>query len=412
MVITKEVEVKWYHMTKKHYEDLGYIFTKTHGLFTVPIEHLYKGSVTKIEVKCDYCGITFTRRYADHTYIQNKQIVKKDACKKCGAQKTKDSLTSRYGVGSMFELEEYRDKAKATFMDRYGVDNAFAIDGVVEKIKATTLERYGVESYTQTEEYRIKSAKTSMERYGVDNPSKNKDVIQKIKDVQFDKYEMFYSQTDECKERLKQTSLDKYGVENPFQSQEVKDRIVEFNLETYGDHPMRIESIREDRIRKMVQTKHRNGTAQSSRQQDYIAQIIGGDINFPVDNIMLDIKLDDNTFVEYDGSGHNLSVQFGDITKEDFEIKEMRRKYFLINKGWREIRIISNKDFIPSDEVLKQMIDGAIVYLNSGHSWIKYNINEELLICSQYEKSYNFGVLRRIKKEDIIEDILNENIII
>ena len=401
-MLSKEVEVSWYYKTRKHYEDLGYIYTKQYDKFTVPIEHLHEGSATLVEVQCDYCGKVFTRRYCDHTYIINKEIVNKDACKDCGRNKSKDGLIEKYGVNSPFESEYIRNKAKDTFMERYGVDNPFEIPEVIEQIKQTNLEKYGVEYYTQTDEYKERVVETNIQKYGVDNPSKNDDIKRKIKNVQIEKYGRWYSQTNEYKQKYKQTCLDRYGVENSFQSEDVKDKIIDFNMNKYGvPHPMMDKNIARKRIKKMVITKYKNGSGVSSRQQDYIAKLVKGDINYPVDGLSLDIRINQNTFIEYDGSGHDLRVQHNEMTREEFDLKEIKRKYFLISQGWREIRIISTKDLLPSDNVLLELIHNSLDYLNEGHSWIKIDIDSNKLICSQYEKDYNFGELRKITEKDL-----------
>ena len=397
MLISKEVEVKWCYQTREHYENLGYIYTKQFDKFIVPIEHLHKGSTALVEVKCDYCERIFTRRYADHTFIINREITNKDACKDCYVAKSKDGLISKYGVDTPFAVKEIREKTKQTFLDRYGVDNPFEIEGMQEQIKQTNLEKYGVEYYTQTDEYKIISKQTNLGKYGVDNPSKCPEIIDKIKDVQFEKYGMFYSQTDEFKEKYKNTCMEKYGVENSFQSEEVKNKIVDFNMNTYGvSHPMKDKNIAKKRIKKGMKTKYRNGTAPSSRQQEYIGKLFNGEVNFPVDNIWLDIKLNNTTFLGYDGSGHELRVSIGGMSQEKFDNEEMRRKYFLASKGWREIRIISKKDLLPSDIVIRHLVEYSMKYLDSGHSWIKFDIDNNKIICSQYEKTYDFGDLRKI----------------
>lgn len=53
MIISKMVKVKWHHMTRKHYESLGYKWTKQYDEFEVKVEDLSKGSNVKIQAKCD-----------------------------------------------------------------------------------------------------------------------------------------------------------------------------------------------------------------------------------------------------------------------------------------------------------------------------------------------------------------------
>ena len=89
-------------------------------------------------------------------------------------------------------------------------------------------------------------------------------------------------------------------------------------------------------------------------------------------------------------------VKMHTMTQEEFYKRQMRRNYYLSRKGWKQIRIISLKDFLPQDEVVIEMINSAMKYLNSGRHWIEYYIDEGQLICSQYKTNYNYGQLRKI----------------
>lgn len=417
MILSKEVEVRLSSANISYYENLGYqipreksksktnkgnLIVSKGTKIIIKAEHLPPKSHTKIKIQCDYCGTTFDRDYCDHTYIIEKESIRKDACQECGKKKFHETMNLKYGVTSPFELSEVREKTKETFIEKYGVENPFELESVKEQIKQTNLEKYGVEFYTQTEEYKERVIRTNLERYGVDNPSKNEDVLKKIKDIHNERFGMYYSQTDEFKEKYKNTCMEKYGVENSFQSEEVKNKIVDFNMNAYGvSHPMKDKNIAKKRIKKGMKTKYRNGTAPSSRQQEYIGKLFNGEVNFPVDNIWLDIKLNNTTFLEYDGSGHELRVSIGGMSQEKFDNEEMRRKYFLASKGWREIRIISKKDLLPSDIVIRHLVEYSMKYLDSGHSWIKFDIDNNKIICSQYEKTYDFGDLRKITEEDL-----------
>ncbi len=65
-LITKTVMVKWNSKTKRHYEDLGYLYTKIGDEFEVKIEDLTKGSNVKVNCKCDGCGKDLTWSYNDY----------------------------------------------------------------------------------------------------------------------------------------------------------------------------------------------------------------------------------------------------------------------------------------------------------------------------------------------------------
>jgi len=175
-----------------------------------------------------------------------------------------------------------------------------------------------------------------------------------------------------CKSnRAKQTSLEKYGV----------------------DYPLKNKDIRT----KMRKTLYENGTAPCSKQQKYLHNFYGGELNYPIKTLSLDIAYPkDKLYIEYDGGLHKGSVIFGNITEDEFEKKERNRTYGLMRSGWKEIRIISAHDYLPSDKVLSKMLLSAKEYLSKGHHYIKFDIDNSVVINSQNTSEYNFGVLRKI----------------
>ena len=415
MLLSKEVEVTVNYKNIERYLEKGYEFdtfinkdgklsVKRNTKIMVKVKDLDPKSSSFVRYKCDYCGKENEIKYCDYMkHYPDGNKIDKDACKKCGVLKVQEKLTEKYGVNSPFALEEVRKKRDKTVKEKYGVDNVFQLQEVKDKAKETTLEKYGVEWYTQTGEYKARYLETCIDKYGVDNVSKSPGIIDKIKQSQIEKYGMLYAQTDEFKERYKNTCLDKYGVENLFQADFVKDKIIEYNIKNYGvKHPMKVESIKNARLEKMVVTKYRNGTGQSSRQQDYLHSLYGGELNYPLDKSLLDIAfLEEKVCCEYDGSGHALSVNFGEYTKEEFESKEMRRKYYLFSRGWKEFRIISNNDYLPFDDVLLKMKEISLKWFEKGHRWIKFYVDEDKYETSEGFKEFDYGKLRKIKEEDL-----------
>ena len=147
-------------------------------------------------------------------------------------------------------------------------------------------------------------------------------------------------------------------------------------------------------------TFYENGTAPCSKEQSYINNLLKGKLNYPISNCSLDIAFpDEKIYIEYDGGGHNLSVKLNSITQKEFNKKEMKRNYFLMQKGWKSIRIISLKDKIPSDEKLIEMFNYAKQYLSTGRHYIKFDIDNQNTITSQFTIQYDFGILRAIKTE-------------
>lgn len=215
----------------------------------------------------------------------------------------------------------------------------------------TLMEQYGATSPFSFERTREKSRQTNLERYGVE----------------------YAIGSDEIREKAHKTVQDRYGVDNVFQSEEIKEKISE--------------------------AFYKSGTQKCSKQQLYLSNLLGGKINYPVGGCNLDILLEDNIACEYDGGGHSLCVKLGSVTAKDFNDTERRRELFLKSKGFSIIRIISEDDFLPEDTIIFKMVDEAKAYLKTGHSWINFNINEKKVVCREFNRKYDFGNLRQIRKE-------------
>ena len=81
-LISKTVMVKWHGKIRKHYESLGYVYTKKGDEFEVSIEDLTKGSHVKVDCKCDGCGKDLTLAYK--SYISQAKEDGKTYCCTCG----------------------------------------------------------------------------------------------------------------------------------------------------------------------------------------------------------------------------------------------------------------------------------------------------------------------------------------
>jgi len=243
---------------------------------------------------------------------------------------------------------------------------------------------------------------TNLDKYGVKNPMQ----VVEFKNKQYSNNYLKYgaqhnSQFEGRNEKCVQTSLEHYGCENPMQNIEVKNKLKQTFLKIFGvDNPLKSLEIRE----KMNKTLNKNGTAPTSRQQIYVNSILKGELNYPEGHCLLDIAFpEDKLYVECDFGGHNLQVKIGKITQDEFNKKERVRSIVLNRKGWKEIRIISCKDKLPSDLMIFYILQFAKSYLSTGHTWIKFDIDNNKVITSQYEKQFKFGKLRKIRKKDIEE---------
>lgn len=361
MLLTKEVEILVYKNKFKHYKGLGYFIpfkeTSERVNIVVKIEDTPKTSSVLIKIKCDYCDEEYYTTFQKYNKLK-KDIINKDACKKCFSKKVQESNIIKYGVACSLYIPEIRNKVDKILIDKYGYINPFNNKEIQDNIKKQWKDKYNVENPSQIDYIKEKRKITFIEKFGCENPSQN----------------------EEIKQKKIQTCLKNYGVNNPTQCPEIVDKV---------------------RIA-FLQTMDKNNLIAYSKNQKYLNELLKGNLNYLFDRSFLDIAFpNEMIYLEYDGSGHDLSVRLNTISKEDFKSKEQRRYYSLKNRGWKMIRIISLKDKLPYDFKLIEMITYAKEYLNLGRSWIKFDIDNSKVINSQGEFDYDFGKLRKIKKEDL-----------
>lgn len=378
MLLTKETETTWHYSNKEWFESKGFKFTKYGDIIRVKIEDLPEGSSASVEVLCDYCMENIIpKQYKTYINQNKKSNIQKDCCRECFSLKVVESNLIKYGVGNLFQLDEIKEKSKQTNINKLGVAFPMQSEQVMGKSKQTCLEKYNTERPSQSYIIHQKMEETMLDRYGVKN----------------------YAQTEDYQIKYKNTHLERYGVENPMFSEMIKKKVRDTNLKRYGfSNP----SQNLDILTKQRKSLYENGNTPTSAQQKYLHCVLNGELNYPVGNCNIDIAfINEKIALEVDCSGHNLEVLHGQITQEEFDKKHVRRSYFLMRQGWREIRIISIKDRLPSDSTIISMIDYAKQYLNSGHHWLKFDIDNSKVITSQFEKDYDFGKLRKITKKDL-----------
>ncbi len=79
------IKIRWVGANRKHYENLGYKFTKYNDFFEVQLEHLLKCSNVKVKVICDYCGKEYETTY--NHYLEGISKNNKNACSSCRSKK-------------------------------------------------------------------------------------------------------------------------------------------------------------------------------------------------------------------------------------------------------------------------------------------------------------------------------------
>ena len=182
------------------------------------------------------------------------------------------------------------------------------------------LQKYGVEYGGQVEGSIKKREKTCIEKYGVSHALKTK----------------------ESQNKSKLTCIAKYGVDSFTKTNEFRKQAKEYFK--------------------------KSNIITCSKQQKHIADILNIPTNIYFHGYYLDMVYNDNIDIEYDGSGHNLSVKHGDLSQEDFDKRERKRYAVIHNYGMKTITILGNeRDILPKDEILLKDILNGIEYLNNSN---------------------------------------------
>lgn len=202
------------------------------------------------------------------------------------------------------------------------------------------------------------------------------------------------SWSDEARQKRVNTNIKKYGTEYTLSNKEVRDKIKNTNLLKYGDeNPMRNNEVKNKNRNSRINGELNNKGIPVSRQQKYFHDVLGGEINYPVDRLYLDIAFpENNIYIEYQGSGHDLSIQLNKISANEFDKKEMKRYYFLKNRGWKMIEIISKSDHVPAKEKILEMISYAKEKLKES-SYIVFDIDNFKVKTEGSWIDYDFGDL-------------------
>ena len=238
-------------------------------------------------------------------------------------------------------------------------------------------------------------------RYGVKRALQSEKFLNAFKNTCTERYGEFYGR--QFAEKAFEIFRERTGYDFPSQSPEVREKIIRSYIDHYGvDNPNQVPEVRE----KLSKTLYANSSQKVSKQQRFINDLYQGILNFPVKYYNVDICLpNDNLIIEYDGGGHMLNVITGRETMEEYVRKEIIRNEVIKSEGYKQIRIISSKDLLPSDSTLLQMLEEAKHYfsLYPQHSWIEFNIDTSTVRNAEHKDGipYSFGSLRTIKDKDI-----------
>lgn len=387
MLLNKKIKVQWSSKNRKHYEDLNYKFTKVKDEFEIFQDQLPRFSKVQVDVECDYCKTIFSKRYINYISEKEKSLVNKDCCKGCSLLKNKEIFIKKYGVDNPNKCKQIREKTKQTNLERYGTEYVLSNKDVREKIKQTNLERYGTEYAVNNNEIRLKIENTNLKKYNSKTPLKDKEVQEKIKRTNLQRYGVEYGirtenainnrykkrTYEDAKFARENTTMERYNVKNVFQNKEIKDKIKQTNLKKYGvENPSQNKEIKEKQIESWCKSIFKNETGPCSKQQKYLHDLLGGELNYPVSKCLLDIAFpDEMIYIEYNGGGHYAWSTEDEVEKTDLN----RYRYLKDNYGWKLIKIIAKKDKLPTDEQIIKLIEESKFKLRNGLNWIEINFD-------------------------------------
>lgn len=130
LVENQLVEVKWNNLTKRWYEDRGYVFTKQYDTFYVRPEDLTPSTRRKVKVECDCCGKIYELAYAD--YLKNIESGGYVACNSCKGKKIGNTVIQKYSKSAMDYFYNY---CKERGYTPISTDKTYTgVDGTVEFI--------------------------------------------------------------------------------------------------------------------------------------------------------------------------------------------------------------------------------------------------------------------------------------
>jgi len=209
VIVSEYVDVKISSSNFNWYKEKGYVFSKN-DIIKVKVSDLTHGSSTRIDVKCEVCGVVKTIQVNNY----NNQLKKHNfyACQKCNSKKCVLTSIDRYGCSfPFFQNLESIKKTKETLMRKYGVDNISKVDFIrydrhllmkenTQDYNNIIQEKYGM-NVSKLDWVKDKKKQTTMKNYGVENPTQNSKIFEKAqitgKKIKLHKLGLYYRGTYE-----------------------------------------------------------------------------------------------------------------------------------------------------------------------------------------------------------------------
>ena len=181
MIIDKIIKIKINAKNYKNYKDKGYIFGKCGEEIEANVEDLPINSHTKINCKCDNCGVEKKITYGN--YNLHKKLHNIYTCYKCCNIKGKLTDDIKYGCDHR-STKEFKEKCNKTILEKYGSKEDYSnFIRIISQEKC--IEKYGVENVFQLDGIKMKSKKTMLDKYGVEHALQNLKLFEKSQNSSF-----------------------------------------------------------------------------------------------------------------------------------------------------------------------------------------------------------------------------------
>jgi len=237
-------------------------------------------------------------------HSEDCDFIDKRFCPICGKFIEKSPNHKQF-IGYYLGCPEHRetlrmDKVKIGFLEKYGTRNIHAIPEIKEKIEATNMKKYGVAYPLQSADihkktiasgnakgsYKIGALKvkaTCLEKYGDENYNNSKSISASKLSWSPERKNLYATRCKQTKlehygdenynnrEKTVATCLEKYGVDNVAKLPEIKEKAaINATLSKIKNHTttselMQNEEYRNNYVKKCRETKHKNGTFNTSK---------------------------------------------------------------------------------------------------------------------------------------------------
>ncbi|PFO03530.1 hypothetical protein COJ85_12795 [Bacillus sp. AFS076308] len=105
VILPQKVTLQWSPTNKKHFQSIGYRYTKMFDYLTVDVEDLPHQTRSYVKVICDYCKKKYDMQYRHYISRVVQGLIKKCACRSCMYIKTKEILLIKQNKGTLEENE-------------------------------------------------------------------------------------------------------------------------------------------------------------------------------------------------------------------------------------------------------------------------------------------------------------------